>query len=66
MKTAAAKDIKARYKQLIKKFHPDANGGDRKYEARLQRTIQAYEYLKSLRVLLILGDKMTDTPDKKH
>ncbi len=44
---AKADEVKARYKKLIKKFHPDANGGDRKYEARLQRSIQAYEYLKA-------------------
>ena len=27
-----AATIKARYKTLVKQFHPDANGGDRSYE----------------------------------
>lgn len=26
---ATATEIKSRYKQLVKKHHPDANGGDR-------------------------------------
>ena len=44
---ATAKDVRAAYKSLVKKFHPDANGGDRKHEERLQRVIKAHEYLKA-------------------
>jgi hypothetical protein len=44
--TATLADIKARYKELVKKFHPDTNGGDRAAEDRLQKVIQAYDYLK--------------------
>ncbi len=40
-------DIKARFKILVKRHHPDANGGDRGSEARLREIIQAYNYLKS-------------------
>jgi len=40
-------DIKARFKMLVKRHHPDANGGDRGSEARLREIIQAYNYLKS-------------------
>lgn len=40
-------DIKARFKLLVKRHHPDANGGDRGSEARLREIIQAYNYLKS-------------------
>jgi len=40
-------DIKARFKQLVKRHHPDANGGDRGFEERLREIIQAYNYLKS-------------------
>jgi len=40
-------DIKARFKLLVKRHHPDANGGDRSSEARLREIIQAYNYLKS-------------------
>lgn len=42
-----ASEIKARYKTLVKRLHPDANGGDRSSEDRLRQTIQAYHYLKS-------------------
>jgi DnaJ-class molecular chaperone len=40
-------DIKARFKLLVKRHHPDANGGDRGSEDRLREIIQAYNYLKS-------------------
>ncbi|HTP90664.1 MAG TPA: J domain-containing protein [Xanthobacteraceae bacterium] len=40
-------DIKARFKLLVKRHHPDANGGDRSSEDRLREIIQAYNYLKS-------------------
>ncbi|MND04323.1 Chaperone protein DnaJ [compost metagenome] len=40
-------DIKARFKLLVKRHHPDANGGDRSNEDRLREIIQAYKYLKS-------------------
>ena len=39
--------IKARYKELVKRFHPDANGGDRGSEERLKRVIQAYGVLRA-------------------
>lgn len=40
--------IKARYKLLVKRFHPDANGGDRSFEERLQEIISAYNTLKAI------------------
>jgi curved DNA-binding protein CbpA len=43
---ATANDIKARYKELVKKHHPDANGGDRGSEERFRSVIQAYQLLK--------------------
>jgi curved DNA-binding protein CbpA len=46
--TATAEEIKARYKLLVKRHHPDANGGDRSLEDRLREVIQAYSYLKSV------------------
>ena len=41
-------DIKARFKLLVKRHHPDANGGDRSCEDKLRQIIQAYNYLKSV------------------
>jgi hypothetical protein len=40
-------DIKARFKELVKRHHPDANGGDRGSEDKLREIIEAYNYLKS-------------------
>jgi curved DNA-binding protein CbpA len=45
---ATLADIKARFKALVKRHHPDANGGDRSSEDRLREIIQAYNYLKSV------------------
>ena len=45
---ATGPDIKARFKVLVKRHHPDANGGDRTCEDRLREVIQAYNYLKSV------------------
>ena len=39
--------IKARYKELVKRHHPDANGGDRSSEERLREIIQAYNFLRA-------------------
>ena len=39
--------IKAKYKELVKRLHPDANGGDRSSEEKLREIIQAYNFLKS-------------------
>lgn len=43
---AGAEEIKARFKTLVKRLHPDANGGDRGTEDKLRAVIQAYNYLK--------------------
>lgn len=43
---ASASEIKTRYKELVKKHHPDANGGDRGSEERFRAVIQAYQLLK--------------------
>lgn len=42
-----AQEIKAQYKILVKRFHPDANNGSRETEDRLREIITAYNYLKS-------------------
>jgi hypothetical protein len=42
-----AVEIKARYKMLVKRHHPDANGGDRSCEDKLREIIQAYSYLRT-------------------
>lgn len=42
-----AEEIRTRYKALVKRLHPDANGGDRTFEDRLREIIHAYHYLKT-------------------
>ena len=44
---ATGVEVKARFKLLVKRHHPDANGGDRSSEDRLVEIIQAYNYLKT-------------------
>jgi hypothetical protein len=44
--TAGPDEIKTRFKTLVKRLHPDANGGDRGTEDKLRAVIQAYNYLK--------------------
>ena len=39
--------IKAQYKTLVKRFHPDANGGDRSFEERLRDIIRAHDTLRA-------------------
>ena len=43
--TANLQDIKMRYKQLVKRFHPDANGGDKRAEERFKSINEAYRSL---------------------
>jgi hypothetical protein len=45
---ATGHDIKVRFKALVKRHHPDVNGGDRSSEDKLREIIQAYKYLKSV------------------
>ncbi|AHB47234.1 molecular chaperone DnaJ [Hyphomicrobium nitrativorans NL23] len=44
--TATKEEIKARFKELVKRHHPDLNGGDARSEDTLREIIQAYNYLK--------------------
>ena len=43
---ASKAEVKARYHDLLKRCHPDTNGGDRGAEAKLQRVIRAWKTLK--------------------
>lgn len=44
--SATASDIKRQYKVLVKKHHPDTNGGDRGSEEIFRAVVQAYQLLK--------------------
>ena len=43
---ATGEAIKARYKELVKRHHPDANGGDRGSEERFREVLHAYRMLR--------------------
>lgn len=38
--------LRRRYSELVRKYHPDRNGGDRSHEARLTKVIAAYQSLR--------------------
>jgi hypothetical protein len=44
---ADAAAIRVRYADLVKRWHPDSNGGDRSAEGNLQRVLKAYQTLKA-------------------
>jgi len=48
--TAQAPTIRARYIELVKRCHPDSNGGDRSAENKLQRVIKAYQTLRKAKL----------------
>jgi hypothetical protein len=43
--------IRLRYTELVKRCHPDANGGDRSAEHKLQRVIRAYKTLRKAQLV---------------
>jgi DnaJ domain len=49
--SADAPAIRARYLDLVKRCHPDANGGDRSSEGRLQKVIRAYKTLQKAKLV---------------
>ncbi len=44
--TANGDKVKLQYKKLVKRLHPDANGGSRANEEKLREIIQAYDALR--------------------
>ena len=44
---ATAEQVKTQYKTLVKRLHPDANGGSRANEDTLKAVIQAYDHLRA-------------------
>ena len=44
---ATPEQVKSQYKTLVKRLHPDANGGSRANEDTLKAVIQAYDHLRS-------------------
>ena len=40
------KGLRRRYSALVRRYHTDRNGGDRKFEGRLNRVVEAYQLLR--------------------
>lgn len=40
--------LRVRYSDLVHRFHPDRNGGDRSHEVKLQQVVEAYQMLRKL------------------
>jgi hypothetical protein len=38
--------LRGRYSELVRRYHPDRNGGDRSHESRLQEVVEAYQLLR--------------------
>ena len=38
--------LRKRYSILVRRYHPDRNGGDRSFEERLRRVVEAYQLLR--------------------
>ena len=49
--TASSGEIRRRYAELVRRFHPDSNGGDRSAEAQLSEVVKAHTILKKARFL---------------
>ncbi|MFI4935330.1 MAG: DnaJ domain-containing protein [Caulobacterales bacterium] len=49
--TADGAKIRSRYTELLKRCHPDANGGDRSTEHKLQRVIKAFRTLRRAKLV---------------
>ena len=43
---ADRRELRSRYTDLVHRYHPDRNGGDRSFETRLQQVVEAYQLLR--------------------
>jgi len=43
---ADRRELRTRYTRLVRKYHPDHNGGDRGFETRLREVVEAYQLLR--------------------
>jgi curved DNA-binding protein CbpA len=41
--------VRKRYSQLVRRYHPDRNGGDRSHEKKLGEVIEAWQVLRGAR-----------------
>ena len=46
-RNATPADIRRTYRGLVRRYHPDSNGGDRSHEGKLQAVVGAFTHLKA-------------------
>lgn len=46
-RSATPADIRRAYRGLVRRYHPDSNGGDRSHEGKLQAVVNAFTHLKA-------------------
>jgi hypothetical protein len=46
-RNATPADIRRTYRGLVRRYHPDSNGGDRSHEGKLQAVVNAFTHLKA-------------------
>jgi DnaJ domain len=44
---ADRKALRTRYSERVRQYHPDRNGGDRRFEKKLQTVVEAYQLLRT-------------------
>ncbi len=44
---ADRKALRTRYSERVRQYHPDRNGGDRRFEKKLQAVVEAYQLLRT-------------------
>ena len=49
---ADRQSLRRRYSELVRRYHPDRNGGDRQFETRLNRVVEAYQLLRKSKALV--------------
>ena len=44
--------VRRRYSELVRRYHPDRNGGDRAHEKKLGQVIEAWQVLKEAKAFI--------------
>jgi hypothetical protein len=56
-RSATPADIKRAYRRLVRRYHPDSNGGDRAQEGKLQAVVKAFTHLRGAAGYKMESDK---------
>ena len=65
-RNSAISDIKAAYRKLSKKFHPDMNSGDKYFEERFKEIQEAYEILSDVSKRTLYDIKLNNYSTKYY